>query len=636
MRIGTRVSCVYVCVCVCMCVCASSQKCNLQDCAGWTAVGIFILMLGPVGFFVLAGFRISHHIHTGDLRYEEAPRPTWAGLKSAVSEAKGCSAKIKAVQGFYGECIARGEWNADNPHARRWGFVLGDMSKFGFIYALFLIGKRVYVSGTLILTDGRPNALMSMVGQTSDSVLLLLLRPFNDAQVTTTEALAGIGNAGAYFALGLPVIMGPDFYLGDLHVLLISVFGVAISAVTSMLGTLSRLVEGASACVSGVTACTGGIALGVGLGGSELVAEAVGVVSEEAQGAAEEAMEGEEDEEAIDVDANVVGASAAGLAYGVARAINRDSHSAIDPPGLKWHAVGTERPDRGSEIHNDELAAALTHRSEFSAEELRSLHADKLSLSSYIKVGNTYVQPCLEAADADVADAKVADTTKANEELKDIEKRLEEREERTGMHFPAPPSVDFAFGDEVAMCFKACGCNGRQAANDSEDDQTESVRLIVVKRTQPKSLRGRAKLQPESLRDRAKLQGTTTHSTLASEIGPISETEPIPATVQPLLNPQSTSPEMPVPPDALSDTDPPKPPRLLRDPDPFIIAPTFPPTLRIQTIVHTDPTGDDDGSKVRTHLWTTPDEMHTDHMPLMRMRAPACMRICGHAWIVQD
>ena len=571
-------------MCVCLFVCVLT-KYTLQDCAGWTVLGTFILLLGPLGFLVLAGLRILHHIHTGDLAYEEAPRPTWADLKSAVSEAKGCGGKIKAVQGFYGECIARGEWNSDNPHARHWGFVLGDMTKFGFIYALFLIGKRVYVSGTLILTDGRPNAVMSMVGQTLDSVLLICLRPFNDAQVTTTEAIAGIGNVAAYFALGLPVIMGPDYYLGDVYVLLISVFGVAISAVTSMLGTVSQLVEGASACVSRTTECMGGgVGLGAGLGGSELVAEAANVVAEGAQAAAEEAMEGEE--ETVGLDENIVGASAVGLAYGLIRGIARGVHSETDQPGLKWHSIGAERPKRGSEIHNDALATALTHQSEFSSEELSSFHEDNLSFSSYIKVGDTYFQPCVETADVKVADAKVADTAHANESAP-----------RLASHDSSVPEwlewMDFSKNQDVSKLLGACGCGEGQVKNDNDEDSQDTVRIMIIERTQSKGLRDRA-MQHSSAMEREQMPS----------------------------NPPNTAAS----PDSAPDTDPSRPARvwrsagLERDPNPFVVAPTFPASPRIPTLDITDPMHHVDRSTVGTCA-----HWHTCHMHTLFAYAGICM-----------
>ena len=66
------------------------------------------------------------------------------------------------------------------------GFFLGDMSKLGYMYAIFLIGKRIYMSATTTLADGGPSAILCMISQTLDSFLLFAIRPFNDSQVSTT------------------------------------------------------------------------------------------------------------------------------------------------------------------------------------------------------------------------------------------------------------------------------------------------------------------------------------------------------------------------------------------------------------------------------------------------------------------
>ena len=41
-----------------------------SGCAGWIVSGTFILLVGPLAFLVLACFRVLHHLHTGDLKFE--------------------------------------------------------------------------------------------------------------------------------------------------------------------------------------------------------------------------------------------------------------------------------------------------------------------------------------------------------------------------------------------------------------------------------------------------------------------------------------------------------------------------------------------------------------------------------------
>ena len=41
-----------------------------SGCAGWVVSGTFILLVGPLAFLALACFRVLHHLHTGDLKFE--------------------------------------------------------------------------------------------------------------------------------------------------------------------------------------------------------------------------------------------------------------------------------------------------------------------------------------------------------------------------------------------------------------------------------------------------------------------------------------------------------------------------------------------------------------------------------------
>jgi hypothetical protein len=58
------------------------------------------------------------------------------------------------------------------------------------------------------------------------------------------------------------------------------------------------------------------------------------------------------------------------------------------PVGLKWLAVGQERPETGSEITNDALAGALLQKQDFTQDEIDAFGVQvPVPLESYIQVG---------------------------------------------------------------------------------------------------------------------------------------------------------------------------------------------------------------------------------------------------------
>ena len=113
------------------------------------------------------------------------------------------------------------------------------MTGIGWIYAIFLLLKRLLLSATLEFTEGAINASMSLTLQSLDSALLLLLRPYSDAQATASEALAGLGDLSAYLAISLPVLFGPSVYIGDLPTLILAIWGVLVKLCTSVMESVA-------------------------------------------------------------------------------------------------------------------------------------------------------------------------------------------------------------------------------------------------------------------------------------------------------------------------------------------------------------------------------------------------------------
>ena len=160
-------------------------------------------------------------------------------------------------------------------------FFIGESNKIGFVYVFFLLVKRFYMTATMTFTDGKVNAILSLAMQSLDSTLLIFLRPFNDGQLTCNEVLAGLSTVTAYVAISLPILIGPDMYVGDATAILLASAGVLVSALTSLVESLARIFQG----LQGAVGIIGDIVNG------EIVAEAAGIVGDGVQGALEEAAE---------------------------------------------------------------------------------------------------------------------------------------------------------------------------------------------------------------------------------------------------------------------------------------------------------------------------------------------------------
>ena len=132
------------------------------------------------------------------------------------------------------------------------------------------------MAAVLELTDGELNATLSIAAQALDTILLLFLRPFNDGEVTTCEALSGLSTLAAYLCLGLPIFFGEVAYVGDVTALILCTLGVAVSAGAAALQNVQQLLFGCLHCLQGLET----LAPIVSGAGGDIVADATDVVVE--------------------------------------------------------------------------------------------------------------------------------------------------------------------------------------------------------------------------------------------------------------------------------------------------------------------------------------------------------------------
>lgn len=84
---------------------------------------------------------------------------------------------------------------------------------------------------------------------------------------------------GTYLAISLPLLLGPEAYIGDLVTMLLALSGVAVSAAASAMESIMHIFAGALSVAQGAWDLISGV---MGAGG-EIVSEAAGVVTEGVQ-----------------------------------------------------------------------------------------------------------------------------------------------------------------------------------------------------------------------------------------------------------------------------------------------------------------------------------------------------------------
>ena len=80
---------------------------------------------------------------------------------TAVIKTKGLAGKLVALNYYWGQTSVQGDWNDSNATIRFWSFLIGDFTARTWVYAVWPLVRRIWMSGTVNITDGQLNAVLS-------------------------------------------------------------------------------------------------------------------------------------------------------------------------------------------------------------------------------------------------------------------------------------------------------------------------------------------------------------------------------------------------------------------------------------------------------------------------------------------
>ncbi len=217
------------------------------SCATGVTIGLSFLCFGPIFFLGIASFYIRRHMNAEDMKFEYTSTPTLHEIRSRMSKGKGLAGKLFLVFAYLRSGVQdRGEWE-DSKSTAYWGFLICDFCQTFWIYSLWLLFKRIWVSMALNWFDGALNAALMSAVQFLDMGLLLFLRPYVSRKTEMTETLGSITNTLSFLAISVP-ILAPDFplpsWLGDYTNMMLATFGTVISAIFSLTTPLVMLAKG--------------------------------------------------------------------------------------------------------------------------------------------------------------------------------------------------------------------------------------------------------------------------------------------------------------------------------------------------------------------------------------------------------
>ena len=206
------------------------------------AFGAGILLLCPILFLAYAWMKVRRHIKSGNLTYKKNDMPNLKQLYNDIIATPGVFGKIVNARAVINSYQERGEWE-DDEHSAKWAFLMGDYCGGFWLYSIWLLVKKVILSGILNMLEGQANAVGALILQCMDSGLLLFMRPFVNRQTDLSETIGTVSNLLAYLAISLPVIAPQFVFFGEFAQIASATLSTVVGAFFSMMAPVFAIIK---------------------------------------------------------------------------------------------------------------------------------------------------------------------------------------------------------------------------------------------------------------------------------------------------------------------------------------------------------------------------------------------------------
>ena len=212
------------------------------NCTQTMAFGAGILLLCPILFLAYAWMKVRRHIKSGNLTYKKNDMPNLKQLYNDIIATPGVFGKIVNARAVINSYQERGEWE-DDEHSAKWAFLMGDYCGGFWLYSIWLLVKKVILSGILNMLEGQANAVGALILQCMDSGLLLFMRPFVNRQTDLSETIGTVSNLLAYLAISLPVIAPQFVFFGEFAQIASATLSTVVGAFFSMMAPVFAIIK---------------------------------------------------------------------------------------------------------------------------------------------------------------------------------------------------------------------------------------------------------------------------------------------------------------------------------------------------------------------------------------------------------
>ena len=203
----------------------------IVECAGFKALGILWILLGPTAFLIIASHKVRKMVNVDQsLKFNLSPTRSFTEMYGLLKEVPTHYATLSQMFVFYMDLRFVGGWAKTNAEAKFWGFLMGAFSgKFIWILSWVLF-KKLWNAFNKNWLDGRANAISNIIVYVVELLLIICNRPFRDNHVNLSTAITSFTNLAGIIIAAAPFML-PSNWLPD-------VFGPALIITVATVGTL--------------------------------------------------------------------------------------------------------------------------------------------------------------------------------------------------------------------------------------------------------------------------------------------------------------------------------------------------------------------------------------------------------------
>jgi hypothetical protein len=166
----------------------------ISACSWHVTVAVGTLVFGPIAVMMFALIEMHPHIQANDHLYQVREVPSFRAMLRKLYKTPGFLPRVAVVRAFQTDRSAKGDWCYDDHKIHRWNWLITSYAGGMWMFALWVLFKRIWMSATVHMTDGPLNAAMSLGFMICDTGIIVFLRPYNDFKTEIIQALAALTN----------------------------------------------------------------------------------------------------------------------------------------------------------------------------------------------------------------------------------------------------------------------------------------------------------------------------------------------------------------------------------------------------------------------------------------------------------